>query len=522
LQEAGPMVFLGGKTGTVQGGTKKLVDKKDDNSEKGLTFENVAQEVLSDKEKEAVTSEDSTFSRIKEVPKDSAETDEEDSSADGSKVKHGNSSIPIYKFVFENSQPLNDSTEEAEALSAAELKKLGIEIQQEGSTTNGKDASTSTESDAKAAKNAVKIEVPSPTQLSTDKDTPGSPSENTDETSIAALQNTSEILKNSKADNIGEEGQNVARKNQRLKDKDALRKADRASKAGTTNTEPSAKITKDSHSPVVNGEDSKTTEVKSKPKEGLRYSQRENSAKLANKPTEEPAHTDAAHKNTAAKVNTSEANTQEASKFINAIKSAGKSLEGDGSKRELKGNEAIQKKGKAASYLDKQHQNLTVNRLSLQRSNDETSQITPPGESFTKTLEDSVLGQTKNKIFSMVKSGEMQADFQLEPPALGKLNMRIVTKGESIYTVINAESDTAKQILNKNQHLLRDSLESSGFQLEKFSVNVGGENGHRFNEQPETRKNTKTRKYSTALIASVGSLAASQNIASSGRLDISA
>jgi len=535
LQEAGPMVFLGGKTGAVQGGTKKAFDKKNDNPKEGLTFEKVAQEVLSDKEKEVAASKDSTFSRRKEVPKDSAETDEDDSTTDGSEVKRGNISIPVYKFVFDNSQPLDKSIEEtggeAVSVSVDNLKVQDVDVQQEG-VVKGEKKTTQKAAKAQNTINLAEISK----QISTG------------ETRVSALKNIRETLRNAETD-VGENEQtsesqsigdevNAEENGLRLRDKGSaikniLKKADKnpSDNRKSVEKEPTLEVKKEPNTPVSN-ENTKRTESKLDLKEAVRPRKKKTPSKLVNKSAEEAPRVYTERENTTTKIN-----VQEASKYVDVVKNVKKPLKHDVDIKKIKKNEVMNKDGKAESYKaneaiqkvgktklssEKHTQNFTVNRDALLQRSDGKAPPKALDESFSKALENSVLRQTNNKIFSMVKNREMQADFQLDPPALGKLNLHIVTKGENIYTVINAESDTAKQILNKNQHILRDSLESSGFQLEKFSVNVGGENGQRFNEQPETRKNSKNRKYSTASLTSVESFVPNYNIASSGRLDISA
>ncbi len=146
------------------------------------------------------------------------------------------------------------------------------------------------------------------------------------------------------------------------------------------------------------------------------------------------------------------------------------------------------------------------------------------GKTF-RNLEKHVAKQTANRVFSMLKSRDQQVDFQLDPPALGKVHLRIVSKGNSLLTTLQTETDAARQVLSKSEHTLRASLETAGFNLEKFSVNVGSENHGAFQERQGSRAHrhgADNRKYSHLdSLDAVVKPSVIQRSFETGRLDIS-
>ncbi len=61
--------------------------------------------------------------------------------------------------------------------------------------------------------------------------------------------------------------------------------------------------------------------------------------------------------------------------------------------------------------------------------------------------------------------------------------MNIVTSGDGVRTVIVAENQAVKQVIESNLSQLRDSMLSQGLKLDGFSVFVGGDSNPEFSQQ---------------------------------------
>ena len=74
------------------------------------------------------------------------------------------------------------------------------------------------------------------------------------------------------------------------------------------------------------------------------------------------------------------------------------------------------------------------------------------------------------------KPGSVQNEIQirLDPPSLGTVRINVSTIGDSIRTLIVAENQSVKQIIESNFQQLRDSMSGQGLKVESFSVLVGG------------------------------------------------
>ena len=61
--------------------------------------------------------------------------------------------------------------------------------------------------------------------------------------------------------------------------------------------------------------------------------------------------------------------------------------------------------------------------------------------------------------------------------------MNIITSGDGVRTVIVAENQAVKQVIENNLSQLRDSMTSQGLKIDSFSVLVGGDSDSEFSKQ---------------------------------------
>lgn len=98
---------------------------------------------------------------------------------------------------------------------------------------------------------------------------------------------------------------------------------------------------------------------------------------------------------------------------------------------------------------------------------------------FNKEIINQVLDKAK-----VITNGEKtEAVIQLKPESLGKLSLKIVTENGIVAAKFMAESRQVKQVLEINMHILKDSLEKQGLQVQGLSVSVEQNSADRFKRE---------------------------------------
>ena len=90
------------------------------------------------------------------------------------------------------------------------------------------------------------------------------------------------------------------------------------------------------------------------------------------------------------------------------------------------------------------------------------------------TTEAKVINQILNKFSLRTNGSQSDIKIKLDPPSLGTIRMNISTSGESVRTVVIAENQAVKQIIENNLTQLRDSMGGQGLKVDSFTVLVGG------------------------------------------------
>lgn len=528
MQEAVPIVFLGGEAGTVQGGMKNNNRRKNSKApEKDLNFKDVAEEVLS--EEEGKISEGTVFSNGKEEPKRLDETDDE---------KEKTLTFDSYLGTFTYISHTKESAQSTVEYTAGELdveidgdEKLKVVVREEGSEKKNKGEKTAKNLDGTFLGEKDKVDGVAEKEGNTSQ-----VSEEGDVSKIVESLSTGEVpeikndlsqpteIKTKNPDHIKKAPKTTkvpdrvipenlsVENNQSKKSETVLKKnINKGSVPSNISAQLSVKTQKNIEKKITQP----STELDKKPAltdsntplEELIFQEKLNTSEKKAKQSDVPKKI---KPNTKAIVSENGLNAS-LNKNVRGVSthkgvfvpikedskdySVAKKLEISPSillakhKKNVVENK-VSKKNQAPQTL---FTNI-LNKEALTQDNSIESLPKFPMESFPKTLESNVVRQTTSRIFGMLNRGEQQMDFQLDPPALGKLNLRVVSKGQNLYTVIQTESDAAKQILNKNHEMLRASLEQSGFSLEKFSVNVGGGNQQTFNRNLGTKAKKQKRK----------------------------
>ena len=70
--------------------------------------------------------------------------------------------------------------------------------------------------------------------------------------------------------------------------------------------------------------------------------------------------------------------------------------------------------------------------------------------------------------------------------------MSIITSGDGVRTIIIAENQAVKQVIENNLSQLRDSMSAQGLKLDGFSVLVGGDSNPEFSQQQDSFAQSNT------------------------------
>ncbi len=103
-----------------------------------------------------------------------------------------------------------------------------------------------------------------------------------------------------------------------------------------------------------------------------------------------------------------------------------------------------------------------------------------------------VMTQTLDRIRVLSRNGSQEIQIRLDPPELGRMQMKLAVDGSSVAARVTVENEAVKQILEHGLPQLRESLSSQGLRVERFDVHVG----FGFDQQPgkELRDRWNSRK----------------------------
>ncbi len=129
-----------------------------------------------------------------------------------------------------------------------------------------------------------------------------------------------------------------------------------------------------------------------------------------------------------------------------------------------------------------------------------TNTYTPEWRPAAQVSEHEVVKQVADKLSvnRLNSKGSDRITLELEPKDLGALKIEISVHKNFVSADILTQHASVKDILDKNQAILRDALAGAGFSVDHFSVNVGDFSQHpqHFSEQ-EQFNNTYGTKFAT-------------------------
>ena len=115
-----------------------------------------------------------------------------------------------------------------------------------------------------------------------------------------------------------------------------------------------------------------------------------------------------------------------------------------------------------------------------------TTKATLPESSIYKApIENRVIDQIINRLSVRSNGSQSEVKIRLDPPSLGTVRMNISTSADGVRTLIVAENQAVKQLIENSLSQLRDSMANQGLKLDGFSVQVGGDSNPGFSQQQD-------------------------------------
>ena len=127
---------------------------------------------------------------------------------------------------------------------------------------------------------------------------------------------------------------------------------------------------------------------------------------------------------------------------------------------------------------DLQIQSPTVAANTAVKAAESSNPILPENLLARGATEVKIINQIANKMTVRTSGAQNEVHIKLDPPSLGTVRMKIITSGDTVRTVIVAENQAVKQVIENNFNQLRDAMGEQGLKLGSFTVTVGGESGH--------------------------------------------
>lgn len=90
-------------------------------------------------------------------------------------------------------------------------------------------------------------------------------------------------------------------------------------------------------------------------------------------------------------------------------------------------------------------------------------------------LSDKILNKVGNVIkYMTTKGGGESVSIKLQPPELGKIQVELFLKDNTVNAKINTENIAVKEIILTNLDQLKAGIENNGFNINKLDVEIGG------------------------------------------------
>ena len=143
-----------------------------------------------------------------------------------------------------------------------------------------------------------------------------------------------------------------------------------------------------------------------------------------------------------------------------------------------------------------QVQNASVATENNNKTASTTKATLPENSIYKAPIENRVIDQIINRLSVRSNGSQSEVKIRLDPPSLGTVRMNISTSADGVRTLIVAENQAVKQLIENNLSQLRDSMANQGLKLDGFSVQVGGDSNPGFSQQQDNLNQFNTNSFS--------------------------
>jgi flagellar hook-length control protein FliK len=91
-----------------------------------------------------------------------------------------------------------------------------------------------------------------------------------------------------------------------------------------------------------------------------------------------------------------------------------------------------------------------------------------------QVLKDKITSSVENSIKMLIANNESQVSIKLNPPELGRVQIELSIKDNSVHARVNTENTAVREVILSNMDQLKSNLENAGVHVTQIDVEVGG------------------------------------------------
>ena len=148
---------------------------------------------------------------------------------------------------------------------------------------------------------------------------------------------------------------------------------------------------------------------------------------------------------------------------------------------------------------DLQVQPTTATTNTVVKAVESSKPILPENLLARGATEVKIINQITDKMTVRSNGPENEVHIKLDPPSLGRVRMNIITSGDSVRTLIVAENQAVKQVIENNFNQLRDAMGEQGLKVGSFTVTVGGESNQQNSSDNSSGKKDNPSSFKEAV-----------------------
>lgn len=160
-----------------------------------------------------------------------------------------------------------------------------------------------------------------------------------------------------------------------------------------------------------------------------------------------------------------------------ALQAANAPAQVDGASQQVESKPAITTQNQTNETDRASAVNTQAGKSDQAQAPSETRPANAPKQAFERMVLDQVAEKAK---FVVRPNGASNMVIKLDPPTLGRIDMRVEVREGVVRAAIVAENNDVKNAIEGNIEHLKKSLHASGLKVDEISVTVGGENGFQF------------------------------------------